>query len=109
MSKYGLYSPGKVYETNGALRKAMERLIDGPMKGLFSNIYQSLLYHDNYYVLQDFESYANTHAQAIQAYNDKAGWAGKCMMNTAMSGYFSSDRAVDEYNEQIWKLKKVEE
>ncbi len=108
MSRYGLYSPGKVYETNTNLRKALERLIEGPMKGLFSDIYQSLLYSDVYYVLQDFESYALAHEKAVQAYSDRHGWAAKCMRNTAMSGVFSSDRSIAEYNEQIWKLRRVD-
>jgi starch phosphorylase len=60
---------------------------------------------DNYFVLKDFGSYAQAHDRVSQDYQDRELWLKKAITNTAMSGYFSTDRTIAEYNEKIWKLK----
>ena len=65
-----------------------------------------LLKNDEYMVLADFDAYAKAHDQMYAIYNNKEEWAKKCLINIANSAYFSSDRAINEYAEEIWKIKK---
>ena len=79
----------------------------------YSEIYQSLLFGeygeaDPYYVLADFPSYIETYETMYRLYVDqKEEWIKKTVINTAKSGYFSSDRTIEQYNEKIWNLKPV--
>ena len=58
-------------------------------------------------VLRDFEEYCNIQAQVSKDYNNKELWWHKAIMNTAMSGFFSSDRTIADYNDNIWHLKNI--
>ena len=102
-----------IYATNGQLRGALEQLINGSIvadnTNIFMDLYNTLLfgdygYADTYMVLRDFESYMQTHEQISKDYQDRKTWIAKQIMNTAMAGFFSSDRTINEYNEKIWKL-----
>jgi len=116
MQTYHSYHPGEYYEKNLDVRNALNRLIDGTLPGVsthqFSDLYQSLLFGDydaadKYFLLYDFASYAHTFAKAIDTYEkDQNKWMRMAAVNTAKSGFFSSDRTINEYNERIWKLKK---
>ncbi len=67
-----------------------------------------MIYHnDPYFVLKDFESFVNAHNRIEQLYQDKYEWGRKCLINIANSGYFSSDRTIENYVEDIWKLEKI--
>ena len=55
----------------------------------------------------DFEAYMDTHQELSALYADREKWLEKAIMNTAMSGFFSSDRTINEYNEKIWKLTPI--
>lgn len=105
-----------IYSTNAPLRRALEQLISGELcdenTQIFRDLYQTLLfgdygYPDTYMVLRDFEAYCNTHDRISEAYNDKPTWWRKAIMNTASSGFFSSDRTIADYNDKIWKLKAI--
>lgn len=102
-----------IYATNAGLRGALEQLINGSIvpgnTNLFMDLYNTLLfgdygYPDTYMVLRDFESYMQTHEQISKDYQDRKSWIAKQIMNTAMAGFFSSDRTINEYNEKIWHL-----
>jgi starch phosphorylase len=110
------YSPQPYVNNNPRLAKVLEQLVDGtydPDVQLFREIYDSLLYGieghrpDVYYVLADFDSYAAEQQKIDEAYSDKKLWAKKALLNIANSGKFSSDRTIEEYVRDIWKLKKV--
>jgi starch phosphorylase len=60
---------------------------------------------DPYLVLADFESYAKAQQQIDSWYRDKAGWAKKAILNTALVSKFTSDRSIEDYVSRIWKLK----
>ncbi len=110
------YNPQKYLERNPHLAKVMNQLIDGtydPTHQLFKELYDSLVYGiegqrpDVYYVLADFDAYAAAQEQVAEAYTDSAAWAKKAILNIARSGKFSSDRTIEDYVRDIWKLKKV--
>jgi len=105
-----------IYSTNAPLRRALEQLISGELENentqIFRDLYQTLLfgdygYPDTYMVLRDFEEYCNTQAQVSKDYNNKELWWHKAIMNTASSGFFSSDRTIADYNDNIWHLKNI--
>ena len=105
-----------IYATNAQLRGALEQLINGSIvagnTNIFMDLYNTLLfgdygYADTYMVLRDFESYMQTHEQISKDYQDRKTWIAKQIMNTAMAGFFSSDRTINEYNDKIWKLTPI--
>jgi len=75
-------------------------------------LYQSLLFDnwdkvDRYFVLYDLPAYIETYAKVVQIYQEKPEeWMRKAIINTAKSGYFSSDRTIMEYNEKVWELER---
>ncbi|MBR0360636.1 MAG: glycogen/starch/alpha-glucan phosphorylase, partial [Clostridia bacterium] len=93
-----------IYATNGQLRGALEQLINGSIvsdnTNIFMDLYNTLLfgdygYADTYMVLRDFEAYMETHEQISKDYQDRKNWIAKQIMNTAMAGFFSSDRTIN--------------
>ena len=110
------YNPQKYLERNPQLAKVMNQLIDGtydPTCQLFKELYDSLIYGiegqrpDVYYVLADFDSYAKAQEKVAAAYADRNEWAKKAILNIARSGKFSSDRTIEDYVTDIWKLDKL--
>lgn len=110
------YNPQQYLERNPALAKVVEQLVDGtydPSRQVFKEIHDSLVYGvegqrpDVYYVLADFDKYVKAQEQLAEAYKDKKAWARKALINIANSGKFSSDRTIEDYVRDIWKIKKV--
>ncbi|WP_143750808.1 glycogen/starch/alpha-glucan phosphorylase [Clostridium merdae] len=108
------YHPKALYESNPRIRRVVDTLIDGTLDdgdtGLFRELYDSLLkgvsWHkpDQYYLLQDFESYCEAKLRANRDYRNAEEFSHKCLANTARAGYFSSDRTVREYAQEIWGI-----
>lgn len=102
------------YENIQGLKRVVDSLIDGTFNdndtGMFRDLYNSLLYGSNwekadiYYVLGDFTDYRRRRQDAFEAYRDEAAWAKMCWQNICNSGQFSSDRTIDQYAEEIWKV-----
>ena len=113
----GGYRSVNEYETNAALRRTLDHLIDGTLcpdqPRLFSELYQALLFGDNggmadpYLLLKDFASYAHTHELCEAAYRDADRWQRMAVLNTASCGVFSSDRTIADYNRLIWHLEPL--
>ena len=110
------YNPQKYLERNPELAKVMNQLIDGTYSQdtqLFRELYDSLVYGiegnraDVYYVLADFDSYVKAQEAVAAAYQDKMAWAKKALLNIARSGKFSSDRTIEDYVKDIWKLERI--
>ena len=107
----GGYNPMDIYNNNQAVRTVLTQLINGfyspddPER--FRELYDALTKEDVYFILKDFDSYAEAHRKVDAAYRDEAAWARSAMLNTACAGKFSSDRTIQEYVDDIWKLKKV--
>lgn len=110
------YNPQKYLERNPRLAKVLNQLVDGtydPTHQLFRELYESLVYGiegnraDVYYVLADFDSYCEAQEKSGKAFADRKVWAKKALLNIATSGKFSSDRTIEDYVKDIWKIKKV--
>ena len=114
---YSSYRSYEIYETNPAIRKALEQLIDGTLcpehPRMFQEIYHALLFGDGggmadpYFVLKDLPQYMAAQKKIDGDYTDKDLWLRKAVLNTACSGGFSSDRTIREYNDRIWHLKPL--
>ena len=110
------YKPMEIYNSDPVIKKTVDHLIDGTFdkdKELFRPLYNSLLNTlstskaDTYFILKDFNSYADAQRRIVEAYADEKKWAKMAMLNTACSGKFSSDRTIQEYVDEIWHLDKV--
>ncbi|WP_264175638.1 glycogen/starch/alpha-glucan phosphorylase [Ructibacterium gallinarum] len=110
-----IYAHGKspspeIYASNPVIKKAVDTLIDGTFnqENLFYEIYHSLVmgsgFADNYLILADFDSYLHACQQVLDKFKDKDAWFTSAVMNTAKSGFFSSDRTIEDYNREIWHL-----
>ena len=93
------------------IRKALNSLIDGTWNGNnddFRPIYDELMMkNDEYLVLADFDSYVKAQEEVSRRYEDRSAWAKSCLINIAKSAYFSSDRTIKQYGEEIWGIKPV--
>ena len=110
----GGYDPQEIFNNDQEIRQVLMQLINGFYSPedpeMFREIYNSLLYDkkpDVYFILKDFRSYAEAQKKIEKMYLDETGWARSAMLNTACSGKFSSDRTIEEYVNDIWKLDKV--
>ena len=110
------YNPQEYLERNPALAKVVNQLVDGtydPTHQLFKELHDSLVYGvegnraDVYYVLADFDSYCKAQEKVEVLYKNQLKWAKACLKNIANSGKFSSDRTIEDYVKDIWKLKKL--
>ena len=107
----GGYNPWDIYNSNQNVRRVLTQLINGTFcddTEKFRDLYDALTKEDVYFILKDFDSYAEAQKRVDAAYRDQDGWAQMAMLNTACAGKFSSDRTIEEYVKDIWKLKKVE-
>ena len=106
----GGYNPWDIFNSNQNVRRVLTQLINGTYSEdteLFRELYDSLTKEDIYFILKDFDSYAEAQKRIDEAYRDEKRWAHMAMMNTACSGKFSSDRTIEEYVKDIWHLDKV--
>jgi starch phosphorylase len=105
------YSPQEYYNSNTELKKAIDLIASGYFSrgdlGLFKPLVDSLLYHDEYLVLADYQSYVECQERVSQAYVDMEKWTKMSILNVARMGKFSSDRSIREYCEDIWRVKPV--
>ena len=108
------YNPIKLYQTNKDIREAIDALVNGELDDnnsyMFLDIYNELINPqdgnraDRYYLLEDFEAYKKAHQKVNMDYRDKISWSRKCLINIANAGYFSSDRTIIDYADDIWKI-----
>lgn len=110
--KNGGYNPWDIYNMDQNVREVLMQLINGAYApddpDRFRPLYDSLLQKDQYFILKDFESYAEAQRKVDEAYRNEKEWARKAMLNTACSGKFTSDRTIEQYAKELWHLKKVE-
>ena len=104
-----VYNAFDYYNNNPVLKRAVDSLIDNTWSddtNDFRVIYDELLIkNDEYFLFADFDSYVEAQKEIERKYNDKDNWAKSCLINIAKSGYFSSDRTIKQYAEEIWDIK----
>ncbi|MBF0564084.1 MAG: glycogen/starch/alpha-glucan phosphorylase [Nitrospirae bacterium] len=107
--KHKGYNPRAYYEGDPYLREVLDMISRGDFSPgdptLFHPIIGSVLDHgDTYLVLADFDSYVKCQQRVSDTHRDWKKWAKMSIMNTAGMGYFSSDRTIREYAEDIWNV-----
>jgi starch phosphorylase len=110
--RQGGYSPRAWYRDDAELKAAMDALASGIFSGgdreAFEPVISSILDWDEYLVLADYRSYIDCHDRAVgPTWTDDARWTRMSILNTARSGYFSSDRTVRDYCRDIWHAEPV--
>ncbi len=106
------YQPRQIIDNDAELKAVIEWLRSGlfnPVEpGIFDPILDSLLSpHDPWMTIADFRSYVDAQTQVAATWRDQDAWVSKSILNVANSGFFSTDRTMREYNEEIWKLKPM--
>jgi starch phosphorylase len=103
------YNPQEYYHSNTDLREAIDLIGSGHFshgdRDLFKPLADSLLYHDEYMLLADYQSYIDCQERVSEAYLEQDHWTRMSILNVARMGKFSSDRSMREYCEDIWKVK----
>ena len=109
--QHGGYNPREMYDNDADLRKVINQLVDGTYANgnteQYRELYNSLLNRDVYFILKDFRAYADAQKKVEEAYKDQDRWAKMALTQTACCGKFSSDRTIQEYVDDIWKLDKI--
>lgn len=105
------YNPRQYYEKNAELKAVLDQVASGYFSrgdsNLFRPIVDSLLYHDDFLLLADYESYIKCQDEVSKAFRDREKWIRLSILNVARMGKFSSDRAIREYCEEIWKVQPL--
>ncbi|MBQ9328684.1 MAG: glycogen/starch/alpha-glucan phosphorylase [Solobacterium sp.] len=93
------------------IRNVLNTFINGYWNGNsddFRPIYEELMMkNDEFLVLADFDSYVRAQEEISRRYEDRSAWARSCLINIAKSSYFSSDRTIRQYGEEIWDIKPI--
>ena len=105
------YDAGKYYNNDEIIKNAVDFLISEEMTSIgqtenLHRLHHELISKDWFMSLLDLQAYIQTKDQAYSDYEDRLAWAKKSLINIANAGYFSSDRTIAEYNNDIWHLDK---
>lgn len=107
------YRAWDYYHGDYKLQRVVDSLMNGTWgvdKDEFRIIFEELMNHnDEYMLLADFQSYKAAQEKVQALYQDRQRWAHICLVNIAQSGYFSSDRTIQEYIDDIWHIEQVKE
>jgi starch phosphorylase len=102
------YRPWEVLQGSPVLQEVVELLYSGQFSegdgGLFAPLLDGLSHSDPFFVLADFEAYLQAQQRIDGRWQDQRGWRHSSLMNTARSGFFSSDRSIQDYAERVWKV-----
>ena len=106
------YNARKLYETDALIKKCVDFIISdvslqaGDSHSL-KRLYNEIVGKDWFMALLDLRSYIETKEKALSDYEDRYAWAEKMLINIANAGFFSSDRTIRQYNEDIWKASET--
>jgi len=102
------YKPREIFDQDPRLQQVFQFIRKlNPNPQHFDYILNALLNSDYFLVMKDFASYVKAHEVANSAYKNRTRWLAMSISNIANSGYFTSDRTIEQYNTDIWKLKKI--
>lgn len=111
LTRAGNYDPKAIYESNKEIQTVVDQLTNGFFSNVskteFKEVREKLLGGDQYYVLKDISAYQKAHENLNEWYKDETAWYRSTIVNIAKSGYFSSDRTIDDYAKDIWKIKPI--
>ena len=108
----GDYSPWDIYNSDTRVKNIMDSLFTGPWAKDDSNKFRTIFdeimnRNDQFFVLADFAAYNKACEKVEELYKDKKAYAHASIMNIGGSGYFTSDRTIEEYNRDVWHLRKL--
>lgn len=103
------YCAKDLYENDEMIKKCVDFIISDELKQYgdeenLARLHHEIISKDWFMTLLDFKEYIKVKEQALADYKDRAAWGRKMLINTAMAGFFSSDRTIRQYNTDIWKL-----
>ncbi len=106
------YNPRQYYEQDEELREVLNQIATGAFSPgdpkRYTSLFDSLVnFGDHYQLLADYRSYIDTQDKVDELYQDKDEWTRRAMINVANMGYFSSDRTIQEYADEIWGIESV--
>ena len=106
------YNPWDVYNNDYRIKNIMDSLFTGEWAGYkrdrFNMIFDEIMNkRDEYFILADFDAYVKAQEKIQELYQDRKHWNQMCLMNIANSSFFTSDRTIKSYAEEIWHLEKV--
>jgi starch phosphorylase len=105
------YRPWEIYQGNPELKEVLDLVSHGLFShgdpALFQPLVENLIGHDEFLLLADYQSYIERQQEVSDTYRDPARWTRMSILNTARLGKFSSDRAIAEYNRDVWHVKPV--
>ncbi len=99
------------YEEDEDIKKAVDFIVSDEMKAAgcaenLERLYHELLNKDWFMTFPDFKDYVETKDRALAAYEDRRAWAKMMLVNISKAGFFSADRTIQQYNDEIWKLEQ---
>ena len=107
----GGYNPMDIYNSDPRIHQIIDQLTNGFFEKVdiheFDVIRENLLSRDNYFILKDFASYVEAQEKINELYKDQKKWLRMSIINTAMSGFFTTDRTMLQYNEDIWHTEPI--
>lgn len=103
------YCAKNIYESDGVIREMVDFIVSDTLlqvgdKENLARLHRELIQKDWFMTLLDVKDYIRTKDQAFDDYRDRMDWAKKMLVNISEAGYFSSDRTIKQYNEEIWHL-----
>jgi glycogen phosphorylase len=103
------YAPHEVLSRDPELASVVELIKSGAFsrgdRDMFASLVTDLVDRDPFLVLADFRAYSDAQAQVADAWRMQAAWKRASILNVARAGYFSSDRSIREYAQQIWRVR----
>lgn len=103
------YESVDIYARNPKIKEVVDFIISKELMGIGNpenliRLFKEIVKKDWFMALLDLEDYTKTKEEAFKEYEDRQNWAKKMLINISKAGYFSSDRTIEEYNRDIWKL-----
>lgn len=107
------YNPWSVYSSNAEIRQLVDQMKNGQIgknndeRRIAAELINGLMTNDHYLVLRDLPAYSDAQNKIAETYKDQKEWARLSLINIARMGYFSSDRSIQEYANDIWEITPV--
>ena len=103
------YVSRKYYDNDADIKRAIDFIVSDEMKAIgnaenLERLFNELINKDWFMTLPDFESYRAKKDEMLADYEDRKAWAKMMLTNISKAGFFSSDRTIEQYNKDIWKL-----